>query len=216
MSELVCQNLEAAQRYEAGVGERVWSALREAGCWKERRASAGDPITVRFDPEMLHAEGREHALGVVLGTVANHPCVQQADVLTYATGEQQRLVRMLGGLLGKTVVDVEHNPRSSNPNSFIFASDQDQERAYAAQHPCIIEGDVSYLGSASNVPYLFTSGQRPHSVALLLRSSEEPEYPPSIAHYLVRQDIDLRITSPEFYESFGFWPRHAPRRPTIS
>lgn len=104
MPEIICPNLGAAQRYEDRVANRVWYALRNAGCWQEQKD--GSRTTVQFDPTLLHCEGRERALGVVLGAVAGHPCVQHADILTCAAKPYSRLGQLVGGLVGKDVLHV--------------------------------------------------------------------------------------------------------------
>lgn len=173
MPEIICPNLGAAQRYEDRVANRVWYALRDAGCWQEQRAGMGRSAAIQFDPVLLHCEGREQALGVLLGAVTRHPCVQHADILTCAATSHRRFARLLGGLVGK---DVLH---------------------------------VSSVGEDLN--RVAIDGMGPHAITFFSRG-DEPDYPMGVVHNLTGREVPQGITSPEFYDQFGFWPRHAGRR----
>lgn len=213
MPRLACSNEVAAARYEAAAADMVWGAYVDADCIVEGRfkfASFEHPediATVKIDAEALYREGNERQLGIVLGAVAGHPCIQAADILTYVPKGQKKFTHLLGGLTDKDVVDVERSPRSKSRYDFRFATEEGKEQAQSAQRPVICEDIVSTLGSVAGVRGLFLPDQDVHSVAQLLRGEVNPDYQEGLAdHYLSRQDMALKITAAEVHDRFGFWP----------
>lgn len=214
-----CQNAEAAALYEAEAADRVWGAFVDAGCVLEGQfkfASMKDsdpPATVKIDGEKLYKEGNERPLGVVLGAVAGHPCIQEADLITYVPEGPRRFAHLLGGVLGKKVIDIERVPRAKTRYAFRFVSEKAQERAQAALKPRICEDIVSTLGSVAAVRNLFLPEQEVHAIAQLLRGEPNPDYQNGLAdHYLARRSLPLLIKPAEVHQQFGFWPTSTGRK----
>lgn len=212
MSALECQNAIAAERYAAEVAPFVWEAQVRAGCFVEGRwnfasLNAESRDTVKFDGEVLYRDGNERHLGTVLSAVAGHPCIKEADVLLYVPDGMRKFVNLLGGWMGVLVSQVERTPKSASRYDFRFPCEADKITAHTAVNPRIVEDVVSTLGSVAGVRRLLLPGQNVHAVSYLLRGSVNPDYESGLSyHTLVRRDIPLGMTAPEFYRGFGFWP----------
>ncbi len=172
------------------AAEETWEALLSAGVFIEGdfTFASGVHATLKADAERLYSRPKE--LATVMGHFANHPSVQDADVLLYVPDGMRQFMTMLGNELGKPVAETIRKPGATSKYDFTFASPEDEELAHAAQEAVIGEDIVSTLGSVAGVRKLLKPEQSVHSLSILLRGTVNPEFQEGLTdHYLLVREI---------------------------
>lgn len=188
-----CENLDSITNYDPkAVAQTAWEVLIEGDTFLEGKfnfAHQGTPATLKIDAERLSLDHRAYA--VMVGLVATHPCIQQADVLTYVPDGHTQFTIDVGRILNKRVANVRRI-EGGGRRDFAFVSDYDEALALSARHLVINEDISSTLGSVAAVRGLLPPRQNVHSLSLLLRGAVFPDFAKGLTpHFLVERLVPV-------------------------
>lgn len=183
----------------------VWRTLAEGGVFVTREggrpftfAAATDrPPTLKADAERLgvHPE----LLDRLLGLYALHPCVQEAEVLSFVPNGMAGFGASLGRRIGKPVIKL-FRPEGVPRTDIRFVGDEDEALARESDSICAVE-DISTTGFSAYATAKILRGVNPglsvHTLSMLQRDAVDPAYVTGvdgvIYHTFVRRDIPLAL-----------------------
>ncbi len=179
--------------YDEQVAELSWEALLSAGAIKEASYenpfifASGEKATIKVDAEVLDKSFRERE--ILLGKMAMHPCMDDADVLLYVPDGMRNFTNILGHEMGLLVAQTKRVDGGGRYD-FNFIDHSDKDLALGAKHPRIIEDVVTSLGSVAGIARLLDDRQDIHSLAILQRGAVNPLHQKNlIDHYLIKRFI---------------------------
>jgi hypothetical protein len=185
------------------IAELVWQSLvdgqvfitREGG--KSFTFATGQQATLKADAESL--SNHPGIIKKLLELYAAHPCVREADVLSFVPNGTADFTEQLGKLTGKPIVHL-FRPEGAPRPDMRFKTPEDQEVVKAAKSICAIE-DISRTGFSAHITAKILRAINPdlevHTLSMLQRDDVEQQYqegPDAVVyHTFVRRDIPLEI-----------------------
>ena len=172
--------------------------------------ATGQKATLKVDAERLatHPE----VLDKFLDLYAAHPCVQEAEVLSFVPNGMADFGVELGHRMGKRVIHL-FRPEGAPRTDIRYVSAQDEALARDVSSVCLVE-DISRTGFSAHVVASMLRKANPgmdiHTLSMLQRGPVESAYQAgngSITyHTFVRRDIPLTLE--EFQQQFPTIPVH--------
>lgn len=194
----------------ASDADLVWRSLGEGGVFVTREGgkpftfATGQKATLKLDAERLGAHRK--IVDRLLGLYALHPCVVDADVLSFVPNGVADFTAELGSRIGKRVIQL-FRPDGAPRTDIRFVSPEDEALAREASSVCEVE-DISRTGFSAHATAKVLRGANPdldiHTLSMLQRDAVDPSYEAGEGgityHTFVRQDIPLTVE--EFRERF--------------
>lgn len=166
--------------------------------------ATGQEATLKLDAERLGAHRK--IVDRLLGLYALHPCIAEADVLSFVPNGVADFTNELGNRIGKRVIRL-FRPDGAPRTDIRFVSPEDEALAHEARTVCAVE-DISRTGFSAHATARVLRGANPgldiHTLSMLQRDAVNPSYEIGEGaityHTFVRQDIPLTVE--EFRERF--------------
>jgi hypothetical protein len=183
----------------------VWRSLGEGGVFITREggkpfvfaAPTEQPPTLKADAERLN--GYPEIVDRLLGLYALHPCVIDAEVLSFVPNGMADFGNQLGRRIGKPVINL-FRPEGAPRSDIRFVVPHHKALAREAHTICAVE-DISTTGFSAHATARVLRGINPeldiHSLSMLQRDAVDPVYTEGTDgvayHTFVRQDIPLTV-----------------------
>jgi hypothetical protein len=185
------------------VAEQVWQNLVDGEVFITRAGGAsftfatGQKATLKADAESL--DSHPEIIEKLLGLYASHPCVAEADALSFVPNGVADFTDKLGKLTGKRVIRMFRPPGAPRAD-MRFMSREDQSLAREVSTVCTVE-DISRTGFSAHVTAQVLRAANPgleiHTLSMLQRDEVEARYQRGdeavVYHTFVRQDLPLEI-----------------------
>lgn len=197
------------------VDRLVWQTFRDGGTMithgpdRPFGFATGELATLKADAENL--ADSPVRVGMILGIMALHPCVEWADMLIGVPNGMNKNALWIGQSVVKPVVGLIRPEVAQSRYEYEFANLEDMTKLEHAAQICLLE-DVSRTGSTAWHVARFLRQHYPHliihSLTMLQRGPVAAKYqvgPNKLDyHWLCRRDIPLDAGS--FAKLFGFEP----------
>lgn len=191
----------------AAESQLAWQSLgdgevfvtREDGTPFKFAAPTPVPPTLKADAELLYKHPRP--LARLLGLFIEHPCITEADAVSFVPNGPADFARWIGEITGKPLIALVR-PDGAARDDLSYRTGDDRDRAAEASSVCMIE-DISRTGFSAHVTAALLRSTNPdlnvHTLSMLQRDQVEPRYqnpqdPASVVyHTLVRRDLPLTL-----------------------
>ena len=194
----------------ADDSQTVWESFNEGGVFITREGgrpfifATGQEATLKLDAErlMVHPE----IIDRLLGLYALHPCVAEADALSFVPNGMADFADKLGRRIGKQVIKL-FRPDGAPRTDIRYVEPADEVLAHEADTVCAVE-DISRTGFSAHATARILRGGNPsldvHTLSMMQRGAVEPKYEADADgvtyHTFIRQDIPLHVE--EFQRQF--------------
>lgn len=192
------------------TADSVWQSFNEGGVFVTREGgkpftfATGQQATLKLDAERLSIHPK--IVDRLLGLYALHPCIVEADVLSFVPNGMAEFADRLSRRMGKKLIRLVR-PDGAPRTDIRFVSAQDETLAGEADTVCAVE-DISRTGFSAHTTARVLRQANPrldvHTLSMLQRDRVDPAYEAGsegvVYHTFVRQDIPLELG--EFREQF--------------
>jgi hypothetical protein len=204
--------LNQCLEYEAPANDSrmVWESFSEGGVFVTREEgkpftfATGQEATIKLDAERLavHPE----IIDRLLGLYALHPCVTEADALSYVPNGMADFADKLGRRIGKQVIKLVR-PDGAPRTDIRYVGPDDEALAREVSSVCAVE-DISRTGFSAHATARVLREANPgldvHTLSMMQRDAVDLVYetdPGGVTyHTFVREDIPLSLE--EFQQQF--------------
>ncbi len=192
------------------ASDLVWHSLGEGGAFVTRKGgkpftfATGQKATLKLDAERLADHPR--IVERLLGLYAMHPCIIEADALSFVPNGMADFADKLSRQMGKQLIRLIR-PDGAQRTDIRFVSPEDEALANSVSTICSVE-DISRTGFSAHATARMLRGTNPqldvHTLSMLQRDTVDPSYATGadgIAyHTFAHRHIPLAIE--EFREQF--------------
>jgi hypothetical protein len=188
----------------------VWDSFNEGGVFITREGgkpfifATGQEATLKLDAERLavHPE----IIDRLVGLYALHPCVAEADILSFVPNGMADFADKLGRRIGKQVIKL-FRPDGTPRTDIRYIGSDDEALAREVSSICAVE-DISRTGFSAHATARVLRGTNlnldVHTLSMMQRGAIAPIYETGsdrvTYHTFVREDIPLSLE--EFRQQF--------------
>ncbi len=194
----------------ASDADLVWRSLGEGGVFVTREGgesfifATGQKATLKLDAERMGAH--REIIDRLLRLYALHPCVMEAEALSFVPNGVADFTNELGRRIGKQVIRL-FRPDGAPRTDIRITSPEDEALAHEVSSICMVE-DISRTGFSAHAAARVLRSANPnldiHTLSMLQRDAVDPSYELGkggiVYHTFIRRDIPLAIE--EFRQQF--------------
>lgn len=192
------------------TSDLVWDSLNEGGAFVTRESgkpftfATGQQATLKLDAERLGAHPK--IIDRLLGLYALHPCVLEADVLSFVPNGMADFAEELSRRVGKPLIRLTRQEGASRTD-IRFMGQKDEALVRSADMVCAVE-DISRTGlsahAAAGVLRRVSPQLEVHTLSMLQRDTVDPTYEIGadrvVYHTFAHRQIPLELA--EFQQEF--------------
>lgn len=190
--------------------ELIWRSLGEAGAFITREGgkpftfATGQKATLKLDAERLADQPK--IVERLLGLYALHPCIIEAEALSFVPNGMSDFADKLSRCIGKQLIRLTR-PEGAPRADITFVSLEDRALASSVHTVCAVE-DISRTGFSAHLTARVLHEANPnldiHTLSMLQRDTVDPSYETGtdgiVYHTFVHRPIPLALE--EFREQF--------------